>query len=97
MPLPKRGEWLCLALVIFLSSCRTDQPPPIEPICTLDGLGGGNCVHSDGTKVYLKPSEMKNFWTTSPDGIAKFSAWCYDVPENQVRSSLETMKNYSLR
>lgn len=78
--------WVAL---LALSGCRKDIPPVIE-ICILDGLGGGDCVEKDGSKLYRPPSGMKNYWSTSADDMAAFSSWCFKTSnsqqiENQMR------------
>lgn len=66
--------------LLCVSGCRTDKPPQLSVICTLDGFGGGDCVLADGTQVYKSPSEMKDFWATSQVDEANFASWCYKVP-----------------
>ncbi len=70
---------LCIAVAVLCGGCRTDHPPKLSLICTLDGFGGGNCVQSDGTREYREPSKMVNFWATTQEDQANFSAWCYGV------------------
>lgn len=57
-------------------------PPP------LPGIQDPN----DPNKRWLKPSELKNFWMTSPAGMKHFAAWCYDVDPSVVEQHLESMQ-----
>jgi hypothetical protein len=83
-------------LLLLLSSCRSDKPPLIEPICILDGFGGGDCVMSDGSQRYMSPSELKNHWATSQTSQANFAAWCYGVPPKTANAALEVIKRSTL-
>lgn len=74
---PWLGNLLFLALGLALSSCRESTPPPLE-ICILDGHGGGDCIESDGSRLYRVPSSMANYWATNEPDQRSFSAWCYD-------------------
>jgi hypothetical protein len=76
MPQAKHGKKLFLILACLLSACDKSYPPPIE-VCILDGLGGGDCTESDGTKLYRTPSMMKNYWATGETDISNFTSWCY--------------------
>ena len=85
----------CLTLwatLLNLSACRNDKPPQLGLICTLDGFGGGDCVTSDGTKVYKSPSEMKNFWATTQVDEANFTSWCYKTTPAGTNAELEKLK-----
>lgn len=75
----------------LISSCRHDSPPPIE-VCLLDGFGGGDCTEPDGTQLYKSPSAMKNYWATSPDDEARYTAWCYDTTVARVTPRMEQIK-----
>lgn len=81
-----RKTWKHVAVVLVLalvSGCRSDRPPAISTICILDGYGGGDCVNSDGTSVYKRPSEMLNYWSTTQADMQNFASWCYKTsPEN---------------
>lgn len=85
-------ELLLWVALLVLSSCRRDYPPVIE-ICILDGLGGGDCVEKDGTKLYRPPSEMKNYWTTSQDDMADFSSWCFKSTVGQAEIQLQSIRD----
>lgn len=83
-----------IALIAFvtLAGCRTDRPPILSEICTLDGLGGGDCVKSDGSRIYKAPSEMLNYWATTQEDEANFAAWCYQVPPKTASEAMETLR-----
>lgn len=83
---------LCAFLALLSTGCRRDYPPPIEPICTMDGFGGGDCVHTDGKREYLAPSQMKNYWATSQESQAAFSAWCYGVKVKTAYKAMAQIK-----
>lgn len=85
--------FMVLTLSAMSLSCRSDKPPVISIICTLDGLGGGDCVQSDGTRVYKLPSEMKNMWATTQTDEANFAAWCYKVPTPVASNALAQIKD----
>lgn len=84
-------------LLLTLSACRTDKPPVIEPICILDGFGGGDCVMADGSQRYMSPSELKNHWATSQASQANFAAWCYRVPPKTANAALELIRQNATR
>jgi hypothetical protein len=81
---------------ICLAGCRTDKPPIIEPICTLDGFGGGDCVLATGQRKYLSPSEMSGFWATNQTSQANFSAWCYKISPETANAALESIKKNAI-
>lgn len=84
MPRLKCGALLCLALVSLLSSCkgtRKDQPPVLSVICLGDGFGGADCSMPDGSKKYLSPSELKNYWMTTNADAQNLVQWCYNPPQ----------------
>lgn len=83
--------FLILLFGVSLSACRTDTPPKISIICTLDGSGGGDCVEADGTPVHKEPSEMLNYWATTQTDEANFAGWCYDVPPATVQARMKKM------
>ena len=77
------GGMLCLALALSLSSCkssRSDPPPVLSIICLGDGFGGADCSLADGTKKYLPPSELKNYWMTTNGDAQNLVQWCYNPP-----------------
>lgn len=92
MKQPQLGKKLCLALVLLLSSCRTDQPPKLSLICIGDGLGGADCVDGAGAKIYKTPSQLKGFWMTTEVDESNFSTWCYggDVKPQVEKAMAET-------
>lgn len=82
------GSLLCLVL----GSCRTDSPPPKE-ICILDGFGGGDCIESDGSKLYRPPSQMINYWSTNQPDIQAFVSWCYNIPLSSAAKKMEEIND----
>lgn len=84
--LQKLGKTLLFALVLLSSACRKDYPPAISIICTLTPAGGGACVTFDGKRVFLKPSEMNNFWASTQEDMKNLLSWCY-------RTSPETIEH----
>lgn len=89
----RNGKKLLLwAALLALSSCRRDYPPVVE-VCILDGVGGGDCIEKDGSKLYRAPSEMKNYWATSQDDMAQFSSWCFKSSLNQAEIELQSIRN----
>jgi hypothetical protein len=73
---------LCL-LIATLSGCRSDAPPKFDFLCLGDGVGGADCVRSDGSHAYLLPSQIENFIIIDPTSFKNYSAWCYNVkPED---------------
>jgi hypothetical protein len=88
-------KWIVI-LLLSLSGCRTDRPPVLSLICTLDGLGGGDCVTATGEKKYLSPSETVNFWATTQTDQANFAAWCYKVSPETANAALETIKKHAI-
>jgi hypothetical protein len=91
----KHGRLLFLALALLLNGCRSDQPPPKE-ICILDGFGGGDCVESDGSKLYRAPSAMLNYWATNETDEQNFAAWCYDTTPAAVAPVMQQLKAQAL-
>ena len=83
---------LALCSAILIDGCRKDPPPQLSIICTLDGFGGGDCVLADGTRQYLPPSQMKNFWATTQSDQANFASWCYKAPKAVVKARMEQIK-----
>ena len=83
-----------LATVFLCSGCRHSQPPEISIICTMDGLGGGDCVTAAGEHKYLAPSEMKNMWATTQADMSKFSAWCY---QTSIETTTQAMGEISAK
>jgi hypothetical protein len=80
--------FLLIFTALFLNSCRTDKPPAISIICTLDGLGGADCVQIPNKQVHLAPSQLAGYWATTQADIANFSSWCYQVPTPIVSSEM---------
>lgn len=80
------GKKLCLALALALSGCRSSQPPKIE-ICIGDGVGGANCVESDGSNKYRLPSELQNYWMTNENDETNFASWCYDTTPQNIETA----------
>lgn len=92
----KPGAKLCLVLAtLLISSCRKDQPPAID-VCILDGVGGGNCVFKDGSRHYLVPSEMKNYWATSQSDMSEWSAWCYQASPKAIAPLVDAKRDQIL-
>lgn len=89
----KNGRTLLVVLALLLSSCRSSVPPAI-PICLGDGVGGADCVLEDGSRKYLPPSDLLNYWMTTQEGMKKFSSWCYQTDENTVS---QEMKGFELK
>lgn len=88
-----RSRVIASLLIIFvLSGCRTDNPPVLSLICTLDGLGGADCVTGQGDRKYLAPSETVNMWATTQTDQANFAAWCYGVSPKTANAALESIK-----
>lgn len=86
---------LLLSLASFsFSGCRSDTPPKLSIICTLDGFGGGDCADPTGKYVYLAPSQMKNYWATSQTDEANYASWCYggSPPSAQVANTILEQK-----
>jgi len=78
------GGMLCLALALSLNSCkgtRKDSPPVLSVICLGDGFGGADCSMADGSKRYLPPSELKNYWMTTNADAQNLVSWCYNPPK----------------
>lgn len=71
------GRALSLALVV-LSSCRETTPPKID-ICVGDGFGGADCVLKDGSRAYISPMNLKNYWMTPQEDMKSFANWCYST------------------
>jgi len=87
-------DWvLAIGIAMMLASCRSDIPPKLSTVCVLDGLGGGDCIEADGSKKYMAPSEMENFWATTQTDEANFAAWCYNVPKEVVESKMKEMRD----
>lgn len=82
------GAWLGLCAVA-LDACRNDAPPRLSLVCTLDGVGGGDCADPDGKYVYKAPSEMLNYWATTQTDEANYTAWCYGTAPALITAKLE--------
>jgi len=87
MPRQLRGPLLLVSLACLSTSCRDSQPPKIE-VCILDGFGGGDCIESDGSKLYRLPSDMLNYWATSQPDEANFASWCYQADRQTVNKAM---------
>lgn len=83
------GRLLLIALVA-LASCRSDNPPSID-ICIGDGFGGADCLLKDGTKIYLKPSQLKNAWISNQEDMKAFTSWCYDTTKEAVDARMKQL------
>lgn len=68
------------------------DPPPAIPVCIGDGVGGADCVDPGDKVVYRTSQELRNWWITSPDGIAAFTDWCYGgkMPAAIIEQVLKT-------
>ncbi len=88
----RNGLKLCLVLGIFLSGCRSDEPPPIE-ICNLNQAGGARCRLVTGQNVTKLPSELSGYWATSQQDMARFSAWCFDTSYTNAMRTLLNVEN----
>jgi hypothetical protein len=91
MQLLKHGVPLLVGLVLASIACRKSVPPPID-ICIGDGVGGADCILKDGTKAYLLPSQLKNYWMTSQFDMQAFSSWCYDTSTKVTGAQMEALK-----
>lgn len=89
MRLQLPGKRLLVILVLALNSCRNDPPPVLSTICILDGTGGGDCVMADGSKKFMLPSEMLNFWATTQADEQNFSSWCYQTTPQMVKPQMD--------
>lgn len=78
------GKLLSVALLLGSACATTETTPPPIPVFFHDGLGGADGRESNGDKAYKKPSQLKNWWMTDPLSMARFSAWCYRLPPNEV-------------
>ena len=65
--------------------------PPQIPICIHDGIGADCDIPGVG-KVYKTPSELKNYWMTDQESMAKFSSWCYKLNYNDMMKLLDEKK-----
>lgn len=89
---PTWGVPLMLFTLFGVSGCRKDTPPMPDPICTLDGFGGGDCAHPTGETLYKSPSEMKNSWAISQEDASNLVAWCYKTTPEQVKPQLNKIQ-----
>ena len=87
--LPLKIGALCLLAIVSRSGCRKDTPPVFSVICLGDGFGGADCSVADGSRKYLKPSELKNFWMTTNADMQNYTSWCYQASPAAVRQVLE--------
>jgi len=62
-------------------------------VCIGDGVGGADCVLSNGARKYLPPSKLMNYWMTSQSDFEKFSAWCYETSISNMRPVLSSKKD----
>lgn len=72
---------LCVVLALLLSatSCRKDNPPPLDT-CAGDGFGGCDGETWDGKEFSKLPSELLNSFIMPDRAQAvAFLAWCYKV------------------
>lgn len=90
------GRRRLVALAIFLSSCRTDQPPKIE-VCIVAPGGSADCVLADGTQVTRLPSEMVNYWATSQVDMQNFSSWCYGIAPETARLEMQRVRAQTVK
>lgn len=82
-----------IVLATITSGCpRKDPPPKISVICIGDGFGGADCVTSDGQNVYKSPSELKDFWMTTENDQANYSAWCYGTTPKVTAKVMRQMR-----
>ena len=81
---------LCLALAL-ISGCRATIPPRI-PVYIGDGFGGADGRLTDGTISYKAPTELKNYWMTDQESMAKYSAWCHGVKPELVWEQMESIR-----
>lgn len=72
---------LITLLAVYAAGCPRDYPPKLSLICTLDGIGGGDCSDSTGVHIYKAPSEMTNYWATTQTDAENLVSWCYGVSQ----------------
>lgn len=103
---PRNGKRLLKsrALIVLLASpfflgaahCKPKPPggdtPPPMPVCIGDGLGGADCVASDGKSFYCDSKCLKSWWMTDSDSMAAFTAWCYGAPVDKVKVELQVIE-----
>jgi hypothetical protein len=96
----KSGARLFLIAALFLSlflyptsGCRKDNPPVFSIICLGDGFGGADCSLADGSKKYLSPTELKDFWMTTNADMQNFSSWCYNTDPKTGGAALDNLRN----
>lgn len=77
---------------LFFISCRRDSPPQLSVICTLDGVGGGDCADPQGKYVYKSPSEMTDYWATTQTDEANFASWCWGGTPPAAAAKLATIR-----
>lgn len=83
-----------ISFSLFCAGCRNDKPPQLSVVCTLDGLGGGDCADPQGKYIYKSPSEMKNWWATTQTDEANYSSWCYGgAPQGAAGAKLEQIRS----
>jgi hypothetical protein len=66
----------------------------VIPIGIGDGVGGADFILEDGTKEYWPPSKLRGAWMTTPQGMEKFAAWCYQINAKHARAG---MRDYEKR
>ena len=80
--------------LLVLTSCRTSRPPAM-PVFIHEGgadpaqgvLGGGaDGVERDGTPAHRNAEDLKQWWMTDADGIARFTEWCYDLRPGSIEA-----------
>lgn len=87
------GVGLCLGLALAVSGCpKKSHAPQFDFICIGDGFGGADCSMSDGSKKYMKPSELKNVWITNQASMERFAAWCYDTDARTAAKALDEIR-----
>lgn len=87
------GVLLLSAAGLVLNACRTSKPPVIALICLGDGLGGADCSASTGEHVYLKPTDLKNWWMISQTDAANLLSWCYMTTPHVAQAGMQDMFN----
>lgn len=69
----------------------SSTPPPM-PVCIGDGKGGAQCVDATDKTFYADPASLNNWWMTSPESMAAFTAWCYGAKVDQVKSEMQKIE-----
>lgn len=92
-----------LALLTGASSCRRSSPPKID-ICLGDGVGGGDCLLREGSRLrgiciklrdagwYCPPSALENAWMTTQEDMAAYSSWCHDTSQKNVKAHMRAIR-----